>query len=363
MAPHNVGPRSKVPLKTYSSKKTADQTKNKPNDFKLATIGSTLNTPEPLEIFKPQFTISKEAFNNKVEQTNATTDISSNGDVGLQSKPILNIEPTSAVEFQELLNSISEPVNSNNDFVLDMEVEEFKLSKDAVQLPDEGYSTCSGSLSGKSSPTNSNSDFIHLDTISEELASTNSNSDFINLSNTIGEELPVNDLANHITGKDTVLGFQDIILDSSLMNTDGIAFNLVDDSSNGSSNDQLDKDENDLEWLPEDFTLVGTYKTLPGMMEAFGMEVPKKRTKRHHTKGPKQMDLKSLPEENVKNVMRCREYRKNKKEQMADEEEELEELLARNQELKEEESRIRERLNKMQAAYLRLISEGRVKFC
>jgi len=82
---------------------------------------------------------------------------------------------------------------------------------------------------------------------------------------------------------------------------------------------------------------------------------------RRHTKGPKKTDLSEIPEQNRRNVLRCRKYRVNKNIKVANWEDELKSLETRNEELKEQEKAMMERLAKVQGAYINLIKAGRIK--
>jgi len=120
----------------------------------------------------------------------------------------------------------------------------------------------------------------------------------------------------------------------------------------------------DPDYVPPTATIVKTFKDLPELVKAMGREhKAKTRTKKRHTKGPVQLPLEQIPEENRNNVIRCREYRKNKTVKLEAGMEELERLEARNLELRRKEERMKEKLDRAQTAYLKLISEGRIKFC
>merc|ERR1711974_524174 len=59
-----------------------------------------------------------------------------------------------------------------------------------------------------------------------------------------------------------------------------------------------------------ELTLVGTYNNYPEMIQANPSLAAEKVPKgpRRHTKGPKQAELDEIPEQNRKNVMRCRSH-------------------------------------------------------
>merc|ERR1712192_90484 len=120
----------------------------------------------------------------------------------------------------------------------------------------------------------------------------------------------------------------------------------------------------------QEFTLIGTYDNYPEMIQANpslssekekddGTESPKE--PRRHKKGPKKADLSEIPVGNRQNVIRCRKYRKNKNIKAASWEDELKSLETRNEDLKEQEKVMMERLAKVQGAYINLIKAGRIK--
>lgn len=179
--------------------------------------------------------------------------------------------------------------------------------------------------------------------------------DFIHLATILDVPYIEKDLANKSDDKETIICFQDGLLD----NTDRSTFTTIDYTSNDYLN--VDKYENNTEKIPEEFNLVASLDIMPDIMEVFAIEKHKKELRRHHTNGSKQMDLSDAMD--VKNVLRCRIYRKNKKEENITEQSELETLKTLNKELRNEEARMREKRDKMQAAYLKLIRNGRIKLC
>jgi len=97
-------------------------------------------------------------------------------------------------------------------------------------------------------------------------------------------------------------------------------------------------------------------------LESFIQQGNEPNKKRRHTKGPKRMALEEIPADNRKNVLRCRQYRRDKNNTLATWADELEQLENRNRELKEQEKKMQEKVEKVQAAYIKLISEGKIKF-
>lgn len=89
----------------------------------------------------------------------------------------------------------------------------------------------------------------------------------------------------------------------------------------------------------------------------------KKKPDNRHKKGPKPLPKEAIKdEEKWKNVKRCRDYRKNKTNKVTVEKTELEILEAQNLELKMEEETLKERVTRMKGMYIKLISEGRIRF-
>lgn len=85
---------------------------------------------------------------------------------------------------------------------------------------------------------------------------------------------------------------------------------------------------------------------------------------KRHKRGQKPMCLKQIKDEvHKKNIVRCREYRVKKNENILEELTELELLEKKNKELREKEIALRERVQKLKNSYIKLISEGRVRFC
>ena len=109
-------------------------------------------------------------------------------------------------------------------------------------------------------------------------------------------------------------------------------------------------------------TLVGT-SNYPELIRANpGLAAEKvQKGPRRHTKGPHRAKLEEIPEQNRKNVERCRKYRTNKKVKVATWENELEALQTRNTELRKKEKIWKAKLAKVQESYINLIKTGRIK--
>jgi len=181
---------------------------------------------------------------------------------------------------------------------------------------------------------------------------------------------------------------QEFLVDN-IIDTEGLDFQLITEESIGNagytsddsskSNDDLSSKlidaEKDPTWCPQDYELkkvaVFDNKDLHqalfpdgGKLAKKKVTSPKKKRIIKYKKGPKPMCLEKIDdEEKKKNIIRCREYRCKKTETVLDEMTELEELEARNMELKIQEQAVRDKVKKLKDTYIKLISEGRVKFC
>jgi hypothetical protein len=363
---------AKLPIKTYLKKPESciekDQTKPKTNNSTTTTI----TTPQIQEFTLHQHEIATTKDTTHLKSHNDTililqshedTPLHQDNTLNLQSHEDNNLpqqshDDAALLQCQSLLNDIQLPgyqvivddvsplACTSDEFVVDftdtevafcftdtdvaMDITDSEVAgiEHQIQLhvQDDGYSTA-GSNSGKSSPTNSvEGDLVTLYTM----------------------EPPIQ------METTTEVDFQEINLN---LNGEVIEFNLFDDDN------ILEKNPDPYWGGQEGVSLLGTFENLPDLLNAFTAKKPAttKVTKRH-TKGPIQQPLEQLPEENRKNVVRCREYRKTKSTKTATEMEELEVLDARNKELQEKEQMMKDKLVKMQGAYLKLISEGRIKF-
>jgi len=94
-----------------------------------------------------------------------------------------------------------------------------------------------------------------------------------------------------------------------------------------------------------------------------GQTPNRKRSDNRHRKGPKQLSKDEIIDEDTwKNVKRCRDYRKNRTHKITLEKTELEKLEELNSELKMKEKHLKEKVTKMKNMYIKLISDGRIKF-
>jgi hypothetical protein len=297
---------------------------------------------------------------------------------------------------QQLLDSIKSTINQANtfgsieasDYVLDFEETSLEFftgignpqDEGSSTSQDEGYST-SGSTSGKSSPTGSFGEDQPTD-IMKILQTENE------LSGTVSEENIQNgDII--VQESDIEPSLEDLSSPAELFVNNGMenlmVMNVDNEGAAGDHSQTLDlgtimQDSTNIQFVVVDgdstavdgqeFTLIGTYDNYPEMVQAnpsLSSEKEKvggtdsQKEPRRHTKGPKKADLRDIPEQNRQNVIRCRKYRVNKNIKVANWEDELKSLETRNEELKEQEKAMMERLAKVQGAYINLIKAGRIK--
>jgi len=238
------------------------------------------------------------------------------------ANPTVQAPDSPATYFATVMNDEVSINTCPEEFIMDLEVATIQHMEEVdTMMVDEGYNTAESTASGKSSPTSS---------IGDDVVTLNNHDQ----DHTVEWSLPADFNINAID------------IDFVLQQTE--VANAVDGI------------------LPDhqEFNFIGTYETTEEMNKALDLEpkqdAPKER--RRHKLGPKQQKLEELPRENIDNVKRCREYRKNKNIKLSVEEEELKELEERNAELREKEKMMVEKLSKAQGAYIRLIREGRVKF-
>jgi len=238
------------------------------------------------------------------------------------ANPTVQAPPSPATYFASVMNEEVSINTCPEEFIMDLEVATIQHMEEVdTMMVDEGYNTAESTASGMSSPTSS---------IGDDVVTLNNHDQ----DHTVEWSLPADFNINAID------------IDFVLQQTE--VANAVDGI------------------LPDhqEFNFIGTYETTEEMNKALDLE-PKQdalKERRRHKLGPKQQKLEELPRENIDNVKRCREYRKNKNIKLSMEEEELKELEERNAELREKEKMMVEKLSKAQGAYIRLIREGRVKF-
>lgn len=257
----------------------------------------------------PGDTTSTMATTTISEQPSTNTVVVANQSVQAPASP--------ATYFTTVMNE--EVSTCPEEFIMDLEVATIQHMEEVETMVDEGYLTAESTASGKSSPTSSIGD--------EVVTLTNLDQD-----NTVEWSLPADFDINAI---DFVLQQAEVA-----SAVDGILPNH------------------------QEFNFLGTYETTEEMAKALELEpkqdAPKER--RRHKLGPKPAKLEELPKENISNVKRCREYRKNKNIKLSMEEDELKQLEERNAELREKEKEMVEKLSRAQGSYIRLIREGRIKF-
>lgn len=302
---------------------------------------------------------------------------------------------------QQLLDSIKSTINEENtfgsieasDYVMNFEETSLEFFT-GIENPqdegnsisqDEGYST-SGSTSGKSSPTSSFGEDQPSDNM--EILQTENGLNATDASATVPEENIQNrDIFVQEANIDPALAdlstAADLFSNNSMENL--MVMNVDNQDAAGGHSQTLDlgaimQDSSNIQFVVVDgdsttvagqeFTLIGTYDNYPEMVQAnpsLSSEKEKvggtssQKEPRRHTKGPKKADLSEIPEQNHQNVLRCRKYRVNKNIKVANWEDELKSLETRNEELKEQEKAMMERLAKVQGAYINLIKAGRIK--
>merc|ERR1712013_507879 len=177
-------------------------------------------------------------------------------------------------------------------------------------------------------------------------------------------------------------------MDVDILDPDGLSFKLVTEEINGdtdftledSSNtwedltSKLIDEERDPTWHPQEYELekVAVFDNKDLHEALFPAEdrssskrrKPLPRKPRKYKRGPTPMSLDKIDdEEKKKNIIRCREYRCKKNEIVLEEMTELEKLEARNNELKQQEQALKDKVKKLKDTYIKLISEGTVRFC
>ena len=155
-----------------------------------------------------------------------------------------------------------------------------------------------------------------------------------------------------IVDTNTTFEMQGFNLDSIMQDAEVMEFDLLDNTSGQPIYHQ------------QEMQVVGTFDNIQELQKAFEVPTskPKPSTTRRHVMGPKRLPDELLPPKNKDNILRCREYRKNKNTKLDKEQVELEQLEIRNQELRQEEEEMTAKLAKLQEAYLKLIQKGRIKF-
>jgi len=393
------------PLKNYARTQKHDPRTNRTHENALTNSprsqpSISLEDNAAMDV-APATTNDNDAGSNDTFSVNFNTDTIGNSTEEASLKMVIDapLSPNS----QQLLDSIKSTINQDafgsieaSDYVLDFEeetsLEFFTGSKNPQDegnstSQDEGYCT-SGSSSGKSSPTGSFGE--DQPAANMEILQTENGLDETNASATVSEEIIHNgDIfiqeANINPSLEDLSSAADMFVNNNMEN---LMVMNVDQNQDAEAHSQtldlgaimkdstniqfvvVDEDSTSVAAAGQEFTLIGTYDNYPEMIQAnpsLSSEKEKvdgkgsKKEPRRHTKGPKKADLSEIPEENRGNVLRCRKYRENKNIKVANWEDELKSLEARNNELKEQEKEMMEKLAKVQGAYINLIKAGRIK--
>lgn len=298
---------AKKPLYTFTSKNGANQ-------FVPVVKTYTRTTTDPRKNRTP----------DTAPTTGAVTDVPAardNTSTVLEAAMVALQQPTNTLhQFEVVLNQEQSTGVQQTEYLIDLSAVPELIPLSA--LPDEGYSTA-GSSSGRSSPDSvDGGDLTTLQPMEVTAQPVQAASPCPQLMHEI-----------NIDNIDTILAEQ-------------IDFNLLDNYA----------EEPILQ--TQELNIVGTFDNYSDMIKALEPAKPKQR----HMKGPKPQPLHKLPKENHSNVMRCRKYRKDKNARAFEELDELSILVARNDELKRQEEEMLAKLARVRGAYLKLITEGRVKY-
>merc|ERR1711962_1497381 len=82
---------------------------------------------------------------------------------------------------------------------------------------------------------------------------------------------------------------------------------------------------------------------------------------KRNAKGPKRQNLEDYPVEKRANIIKCREYRKKKKDEQLQDENEMKALEIKNIELQKKLEKMRDLMLRGQRLYLKLVREGKIK--
>jgi len=85
------------------------------------------------------------------------------------------------------------------------------------------------------------------------------------------------------------------------------------------------------------------------------------KSSKRNAKGPKRQNLEDYPVENRANILKCREYRKKKKDKQLQDENEMKALEIKNIELRKKLEKMRDLMLRGQRHYLKLVREGKIK--
>jgi len=387
------------PLKNYARTQKHDPSATRTNENALTTnnspkcqqpLSNSLENDAPMDT-----TPAATGPNNALNHNNINADTIGNDSTEEAS---MKIDAPLSPNSQQLLDSINSTINQENtfgsfeasDYALDFEEETslelftgIETPQDVegnITSPDEGYST-SGSASGKSSPSGSFGDNQPSDNLEVLQTATDASVTVAeeNIQNIFVQEANIDPILENLSSATDLFGNNnnknlENMMVMNVDNQDGHLQTLdLGAIMQDSSNIQfvvVDNGDSPADAPAQEFTLIGTYDNYPEMIQANPSlssekekddETDSPKEPRRHTKGPKKADLSEIPVENRQNVIRCRKYRRNKNIKAASWEEELTSLEARNEELKEQEKVMMERLAKVQGAYINLIKAGRIK--
>merc|ERR1719228_1385326 len=85
------------------------------------------------------------------------------------------------------------------------------------------------------------------------------------------------------------------------------------------------------------------------------------KSSKRNTKGPKRQNLEDYPVENRANIIKCREYRKKKKDEQLQDENEMKALEIKNIELQKKLEKRKDLIFRMKRLLLKLIKEGKIR--
>jgi len=100
---------------------------------------------------------------------------------------------------------------------------------------------------------------------------------------------------------------------------------------------------------------------IDGVLLARSFFLENNKSSKRNTKGPKRQNLEDYPVENRANIIKCREYRKKKKDEKLQDENEMKALEIKNIELRKKLEKMRDLMLRGQRHYLKLVREGKIK--
>jgi len=100
---------------------------------------------------------------------------------------------------------------------------------------------------------------------------------------------------------------------------------------------------------------------IDGVLLARSFFLENNKSSKRNTKGPKRQNLEDYPVENRANIIKCREYRKKKKDEQLQDMNEMKALEIKNIELRRKKQMMKESIFKMKRDLEKLIKEGKIK--